>query len=81
MALAGISASGARFLTFLPPGVNMNYEQYTKMLKAAPMRISRRDNLVLLQDLSRVHTSKKTQAFFKKHQLNSLLLPGNSFDH
>ena len=81
MALAGISASGARFLTFLPPGVNMNSEQYTKMMKGAPMRISRRDKLVILQDLSRVHTSKKTQAFFKKHQLNPLLLPGNSLDY
>ena len=31
----------------------------------APMRISRRDNLMILQDLSRVHTSKKTPAFLK----------------
>ena len=81
MALAGISASGARFLSFLPPGVNMNSDQYTKMLTAAPLRISRRDELVILQDLSRVHTSKKTQAFFKKQRLNPLLLPGNSLDY
>ena len=54
---------------------------HPKMMKGAPMRISRRDKLVILQDLSRVHTSKKTQAFFKKHQLNPLLLPGNSLDY
>ena len=80
MALAGRTASGSRFLSFLPPGVNMNSMQYIMMLKGAPMRLSRRDNLVILHDLSRVHISKQTQAFFKRHQLNQLLLPGKSHD-
>ena len=80
MALAGRTASGSRFLSFLPPGVNMNSMQYIMMLKGAPMRLSRRDNLVILHDLSWVHISKQTQAFFKRHQLNQLLLPGKSHD-
>ena len=35
---------------------------------------------MILHDRSKVHTAKKTQAFFNNHQLNSLLLPVKSPD-
>ena len=35
---------------------------------------------MIVHDRSKVHTAEKTQAFFKNHQLKSLLLPGKSPD-
>ena len=80
MALARITASGSRFLSFFPSGVIMKLTQYTTMLKGAPKRLAMRDKLVILHDLSQVHISKQTQAFFRRHQLNQLLLPGKSHE-
>ena len=50
------------------------------MMKGAPKRILRRDCLWIVQDQSKVHTSKMTKGFLKEQELRFLLLPGNSLD-
>ena len=78
MALAGISARGSRFLTFLQPGLMMNSKEYSKMMNFTLKKIAKKNNMIIY-NRSKVHTAKN-QAFFKNHQLKSFLLPGKSLD-
>ena len=80
MALAGILATGSRFLTFLQPRLMMNSEEYSRMMNFSPKKIAKKNNLMIVHDRSKVHIAKRTQAFFKNNQLKSLLLPGESPD-
>ena len=75
MALAGISADGLKFFTFLKTGNMMNSVLYCKMLNKHVKEIVKKNNLMILQNWSKVHTSKTTNAYLKKEKLKSLLLP------
>ena len=78
MALAGISADGSRFLTFLRSGQPMNSLTYCKLLNKHVKKMVKQNNLMILHDKSRVHSLKLTQAYLKNEKLRSLMLPGKS---
>ena len=64
MALAGISARGSRFLTFLQPGLMMNSKEYSKMMNFTLKKIAKKNNMIIY-NRSKVHTAKK-QFFFQE---------------
>ena len=61
MALCGIS-SGTRFIHFLQCGMKMSSRRYTEVLSKHALGPMRTNNLVLIHDCSRVHTSKLSQS-------------------
>lgn len=79
MALCGFS-SGTRFIHFLRPGERMNSKKYTSVLSKHALEPMRTNSLTILQDRSRVHTSKHSQQFLKEQKVKSILLPARSPD-
>ena len=77
MALAGISADGSRFLSFLKTNQSMNSDTYCKLLNKNKKMLKEK---MILHDKSKVHSSKMTQAYLKKENQRSLMLPGKSPD-
>ena len=53
---------------------------YYKLLNKHVKKIVKTKNLMILHDRSKVHSSKMTQAYLKKENLNSHLLPRKSPD-
>ena len=80
MALCGFTSTGTRFVHFLPPGESMNSKRYTDFLSKQALMHMRTNDLTLLHDRSRVHTSKHSQNFLKENGVKSLLLPPSSPD-
>ena len=80
MALGGITADGSKFVTFLKTGKMMDSVLYYKLLNKHVKKIVKTKNLMILHDRSKVHSSKMTQAYLKKENLNSHLLLRKSPD-
>ena len=80
MALCGFTSTGTRFVHFLPPGESMNSKRYTDFLSKQALMHMRTNDLTLLHDRSRVHTSKHSQNFLKENGVKSLLLLNDSHE-
>ena len=79
MALAGITSEGTRFLEFLKPNQVMNSDLYCKLLKKEALKIVKQRNLIILHDWSKIHSSRKTEAFLKTEEMKSIMLAGKSY--
>ena len=80
MALAGITSEGTRFLEFFKPNQMMNSDLYCRLLKKEASKIVKQRNLIILQDRSKIHSSRKTAAFLKTEKMKSIMLPGKSYN-
>ena len=67
-------------LEFLKPNQMMNSDLYCKLLKKEALKIVKQRNLIILHDWSKIHSSRKTEAFLKTEKMKSIMLPGKSYD-
>ena len=80
MALAGITSSGARFITFLKANQTMKSRDYCDLILRNAKPMLDHKGLTILHDRSKVHDCKFSSYFFKRNGIKTKLLPAKSPD-
>ena len=80
MALAGITSSGARFLTFLKANTTMKSRDYCELILRDAKPMMDHHGLTILHNRSKVLDCKYTFTFFKRNGIKTKLLPAKSPD-
>ena len=78
MALAGITSSGARLVTFLVSNTAMKSRDYCELILRDVKPMMDHLGLTILQDRSKVHDCKYSFNFFKKNHIKTKLMPAKS---
>ena len=80
MALAGITSSGARLVTFLKANTAVKSGDYCQLILRDVKPMMDHLGLTILHDRSKVHNCKYPLNFFKKNHIKTKLLPAKNPD-
>ena len=80
MALCGVTGNNDTFIDFIKPGQTIDSKKYCDMVREGLLKSVKGKGLTIVQDNSKVHTSKFSRGVMQQEKINVLFVPPTSPD-